>query len=312
VDVKSVSAMIEHAETACPLCGGRASWPLSYNAEAQFERDHGARLRAAGYAWRLCRTCGNGYPSFQPDLDTLSVYWARNRDIADPQSEDRIWDNRRRISRIGAERSFGIFSGLIEGKQRPRFLDIACGLGATVRKFTDEGWDAQGIDADPAMRRFHDEFGIKSQIGQIESVRLEGKFDLIQVAHAIYFITDPIRFLHQVKRCLTGDGVLAVVLADFMASEDLSMPGYVHSFFPTASSMRYLLARSGYRAIMCKTLSGSIYMAARPDGSELPSVRSGLIRLGYETKRLRYAFIGQPKLAARRVAKSIISSVQRR
>src|SRR5262249_43964474 len=155
----------------------------------------------------LCRTCGNGYPSFVPDLDILSAYWARNRDVADPESEDRIWDNRRRISRIGAERSFKIFSSFIDRKPGRRFLDIACGLGATVRKFADEGWDAQGIDADPAMRRLHDEFGIKSQIGQIETVRLEGKFDLIQVAHAIYFITDPLRFLRLVRGYLAENGV---------------------------------------------------------------------------------------------------------
>jgi SAM-dependent methyltransferase len=296
---------------ACPLCGGEASWPLAYDAEAQFERDHGARLRAAGYAWHLCRTCGNGYPTSLPDLDILSAYWARNRDVTDVESEKLVWDTRRRISRIGAERSFRIYSPLFPPRPGRRFLDIACGLGATVGKFADEGWDAQGIDADPAMHRFHQEFCIRSQIGQIETVRIEGKFDLIQVAHAIYFISDPLRFLSLVRGHLAENGILAIVLADFMASDDLSLPGYPHSFFPTASSMRYLLARAGYLVISCRKLSGSIYLAARPGAREVPGVQARMIKLGYETKALRYALFGKPKLAARRLAKRLISLIGR-
>jgi SAM-dependent methyltransferase len=295
----------------CPLCGGQSSWPLPYNAEEQFEQEHGARLRRAGYAWYLCRTCGNGYPSFVPDLEVLSAYWARDRNISEPGSEDRVWNNRRRISRIGAERSFRMFAPLLGETSGRRFLDIACGLGATVRKFADHGWDAQGIDADVTMRRLHRELGIKSQIGQIETVKPSGTFDLIQIAHAIYFVTDPLAFLVRVKCHLTEGGVLAVVLADFLASDDLGLPGYPHSFFPTASSMRYLLAQAGYRVIMCRALSGSIFLAARPGAAPLPRVQPWLIRLGYQTKSLRYALVGRPKLASSRLAKSLISFVRR-
>jgi SAM-dependent methyltransferase len=198
-----------------------------------------------------------------------------------------------------------MFSSLFGDKSRRRFLDVACGLGATVREFADDGWDAEGIDADVTLRRFHEELGIKSQIGQIETVKLAGTFDLIQIAHAIYFVTDPLAFLMRVKCHLAEGGVLAVVLADFMASDDLGLPGYPHSFFPTASSMRYLLARAGYRVIMCRALSGSIYLAARPGTEPLPRVQPWLIRLGYQTKSLRFALMGRPKLVLGRLAKGL-------
>ena len=308
--LKSVRATTSDAGAVCPLCGGQSSWPLPYNAEDQFEQEHGAQLRRAGYSWYLCRTCGNGYPSFVPDLEVLSAYWARNRDVSEPGSEGQVWKNRKRISRIGAERSFKMFSPLVGDRSGRRFLDIACGLGATVRRFADDGWDAQGIDADVTMRRFHEGLGIKSQIGQIETVKPSGTFDLIQIAHAIYFVTDPLAFLVRVKCHLTEGGVLAVVLADFLASDDLGLPGYPHSFFPTASSMRYLLAQAGYRVIMCRALSGSIFLAARPGAAPLPRVQPWLIRLGYQTKSLRYALVGRPKLASRRLAKSLISFVR--
>jgi SAM-dependent methyltransferase len=239
-----------------------------------------------------------------PELSILSALWESNRDIAasDQLREEQIWKERRRISRIGAERSFKIFSPLRKGAPG-RFLDIACGLGATVRKFADHGWNAFGVDADPTMRRFHDEFGIRSQIGQIESVKLDGKFDLIQVAHAIYFISDPIGFLRSLQDALNEDSLLCIVLADFMASNDLSLPGYPHSFFPTAASMNYLLALAGYRCVSCRALSGSIYLAARPGQGRLPRVHPQLIRLGYQTKKLRYALFGKPNLWLRKAVR---------
>jgi SAM-dependent methyltransferase len=242
-----------------------------------------------------------------PELGVLSALWESNRDIAgdDRTREEQIWQERGRISRIGAERSFKLFSPLREGGPG-RFLDIACGLGATVRRFADNGWEASGIDADPTMRRFHDELGIQSQIGQIETVKMQGKFDLIQIAHAIYFITDPKRFLCSLKDALTKDGLLCIVLANFMAASDLSLPGYPHTFFPTASSMRYLLALSGYCNVMCRATSGSVFLAARLGQGPLPQVYPRLIRVGYQTKNLRYALFGKPNLWLRKGVKSVL------
>jgi SAM-dependent methyltransferase len=300
------------SRSMCPLCGGKASWPLSCYREPSVERQLSASGRNRDYQWFLCQTCGNGYPTFVPELSVLSALWASNRDIAegDRAREEQIWKERRRISRIGAERSFKIFSPLRKGA-RGRFLDIACGLGATVRKFADQGWDAYGVDADPTMRRFHEEFGIRSEIAQIETIKLDGKFDLIQVAHAIYFISDPMRFLRTLKDALGEDGLLCIVLADFMAAEDLSLPGYPHSFFPTAASMNYLLAIAGYRSVLYQALSGSIYLVARVGESALPPVNSRLIRFGYQTKKLRYALLGRPKLWLRSVVKYLLYSARR-
>jgi SAM-dependent methyltransferase len=290
----------------CPLCEGRSFWPLPHHHNPEIEV---ATLSAQGrsYQWFLCQTCGNGYPSFMPELSFLSALWEKNRDTsgADRAREEEIWSIRRRISRVGAERSFELLSPLHDGSPG-RFLDIACGLGATVRKFADNGWDAYGVDADPAVKRFHDELGIQSRIGQIETVELDGKFDIVQVAHAIYFITEPMRFLRSLKEVLSEDGLLCVVLANFMANDDLNLPGYPHSFFPTAASMQYLLAQAGYRSVMRRSLSGSVYLAARVGSNPLPPVNSRLIRLGYQTKQLRYALLGKPKLWLRSMVKLLL------
>jgi hypothetical protein len=58
---------------------------------------------------------------------------------------------------------------------------------------------------------------------------------------------------------------------------------------------------------MLKKQSGSIYLAARPARSPAtPVVWPAAIRVGYQTKGLRYAAIGRPYLALRQVAKRLL------
>ena len=295
----------------CPLCGGTASWPLAHMSDAGTDEQIAARHGAAAYAWRLCRTCGNGYPTCQPDLAILATLWQRNRalDDNDQTDADSIWRYRQEISRKGARRSYALFAPLRAGAPG-RFLDIACGLGETVRTFADHGWDALGIDADPSVRRFHQALGIRSEIGQVETLRPDGRFDIIQIAHAIYFVTEPRRFLESLRDLLSEDGHLCIVLADFMAADDLSLPNYHHSFFPTATSMRYLLALAGFRTRLCRSRSGSCYIAAQVGAGPLPQVHPWLIRFGYRSRRLRYALFGRPKLALHRWAKRVLSAIR--
>ena len=296
------------AMNRCALCGASDGWPLQWNDDLsiqQWRSDHGDRR---DYSWTLCRDCGNGYPSFQPGLDLLSYYWNRDRqdaivDFGD--NEGAVWNARRAVAQKGASRSFRFFGSQY---QKPgRFLDIACGLGETVRYFAERGWEAVGIDADPAVKRFHEQIGIQSKIGQIESSAIDGKFDIIHISHAIYFITNPRQFLESLRNSLSDDGILCIVLANFMAADDQGLPGYPHSFFPTASSMNRLLALGGYETVLHRKKSGSVYLVARAKSVLPPPVFPRLIRLGYRTKRLRYLIFGAPHLAARRLAKTIIS-----
>jgi SAM-dependent methyltransferase len=189
-----------------------------------------------------------------------------------------------------------------------RFLDIGCGLGETVCTFAAHGWDAEGIDADPSTEPFHRDLGIRSRIGQFEQLDFSGSYSIIHIAHAIYFVTDPMGFMRSVRRQLSPDGLFCVVLADFMANSDPGLPSYTHTFFPTAASMRYALALTGFETVLCKHLSGSIFVAARPaEHISIPSVWPTAIWLLYRTKTLRYALLGRPYLLLRRAIKYLIS-----
>ncbi len=177
-----------------------------------------------------------------------------------------------------------------------------------MRIFDDNGWDAEGIDADPSTARFHRELAIRASIGQFEQLEAVTGYDLIHIGHAVYFITDPMSFIRSVHARLAPGGLFCIVLADFMASADAGLPSYTHTFFPTDASMRYALALAGFEVVLRKTVSSSIYIAARPASvPRLPTVWPARILLLYRTKSVRHTVLGRPYLALRQLAKRLLA-----
>ena len=292
----------------CPICGYQNFWKIPAARDLQAEQLLSANSDNRNYEWRLCRQCGNAYPLHPPELPILENLWALNRADTESSESERAakWAYRRAIAKAGAERSYRLFSPLAS-KRAARFLDIACGLGETVRAFAVHSWDAEGIDADPRTEPFHRELGIRSRIGQLEQIEIDNNYDVIHIAHAIYFITDPMNFLRRVRERLASGGLFCVVLADFMANVDPALPSYTHTFFPTASSMRYALALAGFETILCRRLSGSIFIGARPAPvASRPFVWPAEIRLLYLTKALRFALFGRPYILLARTVKYLI------
>jgi SAM-dependent methyltransferase len=286
----------------CPICGNAHWWPVPHRNEPEVDRWRAEAGDTAPAAWRLCRRCGTAYPTVTQDLAVLARIWDANRTRDDPTTAAAAWKERRRIARLGGERALAFYAPL--AARRPgRFLDIGCGLGGTVRAFADAGWDALGVDADAATEPFHRELGIASWIGQVETMDLEGGWDVVHSAHAIYFVTDPMGFLARARALLQPDGLLAITIADFMAWDDRTEPAYVHTFFPTGQSMAYAITRAGFRVVAMRRAKGSIHIAARIGEGALPPVSPWLIRLGHLTRGLRHGLVGRPMTALRRAAR---------
>jgi SAM-dependent methyltransferase len=293
---------------SCVICDEPRFWRLPFAHNPDVTRWRAEAGDDADYEWRLCRRCGNAYPSHQPRLAVLQRIWnaSRSDDCLATDAKDAAWSYRRAISRAGAARSFRLFAPLAVNDRR-RFLDIGCGLGETVRIFADNGWDAEGIDTDPSTARFHRELGIRVHIGQFEQIEATSEYDLIHIAHAIYFITDPMAFIRGVRARLRPGGLFCIVLANLMANTDPAQPSYVHTFFPTASSMRYALSCAGFETILCRRLSGSTFIAAQPASSVArPFVSPMAIRVLYNTKALRYALLGRPYILGKQAVKFLI------
>lgn len=291
---------------SCPICNNEAGWPIPFSTHGvPTALQEGAK---PAYRWLVCATCGNGYPTVPPDIDLLSKAWEASRDDGnrDFDPEAPIWGQRRIDAQVHAHRSFRIFAPLT-GKPEPgSFLDIACGMGETVRLFQQQGWRAEGIDADPNMRPLHRHIGITSHIGQIERAALSGPYDVIHIAHAIYFITDPMHFLRAVRAHLKPDGLFCIVISNLLASYASSLPSYVHSFYPTESSLRFALASAGFQTIASRHAAGSIYIAAKPAEVTRPSVNVRYIYWKYRTQAARLALIGRPYLKIRHMLKKLL------
>jgi SAM-dependent methyltransferase len=298
----------------CPICDRGDYWPVRFMLDTQIERWRSEEGETAPYEWRLCRTCANAYPSHQPLLRVLQKAWLEHKSTPGLTAAELecVWARRRAGVRVIAARSFRIFAPLARKRGR-RFLDVACGFGETVKTFADHGWDAEGIDADSSILHVHREMGIRVRYGQIEEMdfgetELGARYQIIHIAHAIYFITNPTRFLKEVRKRLAEDGLFCIVLSDFYAHHEPSLPTYAHSFFPSAASMCYALALAGFKTIVCKRVSGSIYLAARPASAiEAPFVSPGWAHFLFRTKPLRYALIGRPYLALRRAVKFLVA-----
>lgn len=295
-------------EIHCPICLSTSGKPIAYRCDEMLDAWRAEAGDRKPYGWFFCPRCANLYPSHQPDLKVLRRSWEAGRSSEESlENAPSIQKQRVAIGRRGAERSYRFFTPLVQPPPG-RFLDIACGFGETVRKFADNGWDAEGIDIDPVTESYHRQIGIRTRIGPLEEIELDRGYTLIQIAHAIYFITDPMKFLRDIRERLTPNGLFCIVLADLLVNEDLGLPSYVHTFFPSGASMRYALALAGFETVFIKRKYGSVFIAARVNPNvTLPRIYPAITLALWRTKWLRYQLLGRPYLAARRTAKALLS-----
>lgn len=291
----------------CPFCGASPKWNLRFAPDIAVVAVRDDMSCKEVHSWHLCHVCGNGFPSRPIDLRLSAKVWSKARSDKgdDPAEDERLRRYRMRVGRIGAKRAFANFAPLHHGKRPGRFLDVACGHGDTAKIFLDHGWQVLGIDADPSTKKHHELLGIETQIGQIETLDISGPFDIVHIAHAIYFVQSPRDFLDRVRGLLADDGLFCVTIADFMSSNDSSLPGQLHSFFPTGASMRNALAQSGLPPIWWRRQKGSIHIACRKGTPSATRVFPRLIRLGYATKGIRYVLWGRGRVALGRLARRL-------
>ena len=281
------------SKPTCPVCGDNASWIIPFldpETNKVVRRDN-------GYHWRLCQTCGNGYPSTETSLAEMQAYWNTNRvDEAEALVTEGVWLSRLTASQSWAQRSYGFVAPFVKSDTR-RFLDVACGLGETVALFQKQGWYAEGIDADPNTKVFHERLGIRTTIGQVENIDMLSRFDLVSIAHAIYFISEPRQFVKRIRELLDDGGLFLIVLSDLLSTLNAGHPGYLVTWYPTLESLTYLLEQEGFNVLCSQHCKGSYMVIAQRGSPTSHRVRTYRTYWEHLSHSWRYRLIGKPMLA---------------
>lgn len=98
-----------------------------------------------------------------------------------------------------------------------RVLDVGCGPGALVRHLARQGWQAVGVDADPAMVARAEELagglpGTEFRQGSVLALPFEaGAFDLVTATNVIFLLAEPAAGLREMARVCAPGGRVAML-----------------------------------------------------------------------------------------------------
>lgn len=136
---------------------------------------------------------------------------------------------------------------------RGRLLDVGCGDGQIVEFMNGLGWQAEGVDFDPAAVAVARHKGLQVQAGKLQALAFPANsFAAIVMSHFIEHVHEPLAILQECHRLLRPNGRL-IILTPNVASWGhrrfarawfaLDPPRHLHLF--TLASLQALVVRSG-------------------------------------------------------------------
>ena len=101
-------------------------------------------------------------------------------------------------------------AAILGGRETPgRLLDVGCGGGLFAACAKRIGWEAQGLDPNPAAVEAAARYGVPVRIATIEESGFDANtFDIIYSNDVIEHVCDPIKAFREIYRLLAPGGVL--------------------------------------------------------------------------------------------------------
>jgi 2-polyprenyl-3-methyl-5-hydroxy-6-metoxy-1,4-benzoquinol methylase len=99
-------------------------------------------------------------------------------------------------------------------KNKTTILNIGCGYGFESKIFSDAGYDVVGVDVSEKALRAAKEYQIESILGDVqEGIKLpDESFNVVYSAEVLEHLAFPSYFFEEVRRLLTKDGILILML----------------------------------------------------------------------------------------------------
>lgn len=247
---------------ACPVCGGqpRRGWSL-----------------AALKAIYRCLTCGvewfdpAGYPSshrdqYARDGSSRSTYYTSSADC------DRLgFDGR--VERLIAQ----------SGRARGRVLDVGCSVGTFLEAAAARGWDAVGIEPNPAAAAGARARGRHVVVGYFDTQTAcgLGEFDAVHMSDVIEHVFDPVQMLKAARTVLKPGGVLLVTTPDFdtLCGRALQRKPAEHVVHFRRGALAEAAARAGFEGISVERIERRRSLAALQHSTTFGPVGKAALRM---------------------------------
>lgn len=233
--------------------------------------------------WRIgrCGRCSlvyvNPTPFFEPshEFSTMSLEFQYTRFQREVTPEVLGHDARQ------FQRQCGEIERITGRPLRPgAFLDLGCGSGSTVHAAAQAGWEAVGIDIDPALVEMgRRQLGVDVRCGTLPDPALPGDhYAFIRLRDVIEHLPNPREVLVEVRRLLAPGGVVLIAtpnegslptraraLVGVKKTEVATVvpPHHLHGFDP--STLRRILDAAGLATLDVATSTplNPTYVTAR-------------------------------------------------
>lgn len=209
-----------------------------------------------------CTGCGLGRTDFARELPDLAAIYPADYVYHEPFGSEPRGTSRNTSHRIArATGSLGYwrwcdprFADLDElGSNPGTVLDIGCGAGRYLRRFTELGWRAEGIEPSRSAAAVARQLGFTVQTARAEeAIYPSDTFDLVTMYHSLEHCDRPQIVIEQSLAALKRGGVIAIALCNFdspgrrffgAAWPLLEVPRHRYHYTPEALSQ--LLRRYG-------------------------------------------------------------------
>jgi len=195
-------------ERGCPACAG--------------EKRHNLFESYDCYPYVACLDCGTWYVPHQVTGEIIAEFHRRVPEagrIADRMMSGRN-ETTRTIDRSRFARYFDLLTPLLARIERPRYLDIGCGVGHSVEFASELGMAATGVEI--------------SQVA-VDTARANGRnvvlpedhdpdavYDLVALFETLEHVTDPDDMLHKARQSLAPGGAIVITVPN-RASWEVSL-----------------------------------------------------------------------------------------